>query len=132
MKKFVLLSSLAALGPGATGQAITEQDTPHPVTLYGKSKLLGEQYALAFKDLPLIVLRPTAVYGPRDRDIFILLKTLTHGVEPYIGRQDQKLSFIYVKDLAAITVQALLSPSAPRDLQCGRRVCIQPLCAVPT
>ena len=111
VKKFVLLSSLAALGPGATaGQAITEQDTPHPVTLYGKSKLLGEQYALAFKDLPLIVLRPTAVYGPRDRDIFILLKTLTHGVEPYIGRQDQKLSFIYVKDLAAITVQALFSP----------------------
>jgi nucleoside-diphosphate-sugar epimerase len=111
VKKFVLLSSLAALGPGNTaGQAITEQDTPHPVTLYGKSKLLGEQYALAFKELPLIVLRPTAVYGPRDRDIFIVLKTLTHGVEPYIGRQDQKLSFIYVKDLAAITIEALFSP----------------------
>jgi len=110
VKKFVLLSSLAAWGPGnAAGQAITEQDAPHPVTLYGRSKLLGEQYALAFKDLPLIVLRPTAVYGPRDRDIFILLKTLTHGLEPYIGKQDQKLSFIYVTDLAAITVAALFS-----------------------
>lgn len=111
LKKFVLLSSLAASGPGdAADHAITEQDTPHPVTLYGKSKLLGEQYALAFKELPLIILRPTAVYGPRDRDIFILLKTLTHGVEPYIGRKAQKLSFIYVKDLAAVTVEALFSP----------------------
>lgn len=111
LRKFVLLSSLAASGPGDPADAeITEQDAPRPVTRYGKSKLLGEQYALAFKELPLIILRPTAVYGPRDRDIFILLKTLTHGFEPYIGRKAQKLSFIYVKDLAAVTVAALLSP----------------------
>lgn len=109
LKKFVLLSSLAALGPGVGLDSISEYGVPRPVTLYGRSKLLGEQYAQAFADLPLIVLRPTAVYGPRDRDIFILLKTLTHGVEPYIGRQEQKLSFIYVTDLASITVASLFS-----------------------
>jgi len=107
LKKFVFLSSLAAQGPGATGDPICEDDAANPISPYGKSKLLAEQYLRAIPGLPTVMLRPTAVYGPRDRDIFILLKTFAQGLEPYIGRMDQQLSFIYVKDLAAATIAAL-------------------------
>jgi UDP-glucose 4-epimerase len=58
-------------------------------------------------NLPIITLRPTAVYGPRDKDIFIILKQFAKGFEPYIGRVEQRLSFIYVRDLARITVNTL-------------------------
>jgi UDP-glucose 4-epimerase len=106
-RKLVFLSSLAAQGPGVNAEAICEEDPAQPISPYGKSKLLAEQYLRAMPGLPTVVLRPTAVYGPRDRDIFILLKTFARGLEPYIGRGDQQLSFIYVKDLAAATIAAL-------------------------
>ena len=109
VKKFVLLSSLAALGPipfSSTG--MEEQHLAAPVTDYGRSKLLAERMLLeGVPDLPLVILRPTAVYGPREKDIFIMFKTMAGGIEPYIGRACQKLSFIYVKDLANIAIKVL-------------------------
>ncbi|GAB3834284.1 hypothetical protein GCM10028895_54370 [Pontibacter rugosus] len=109
LKKFVFISSLAALGPIPYQEVapIQEQSKAQPVTAYGKSKLLAEQYLAELKDLPLVVLRPTAVYGPREKDIFIVLKTLNLGLEPYISNKPQWLSFVYVKDLAKAVMQAL-------------------------
>jgi nucleoside-diphosphate-sugar epimerase len=111
LKKFVFLSSLAALGPISykEGKTITEETEPKPVTNYGRSKLLAEKYLAEVKELPLIVLRPTAVYGPREKDIFILFSTINKGLDPYIGRQNQRLSFVYVQDLAKAVLQALES-----------------------
>jgi UDP-glucose 4-epimerase len=112
LKKMVFISSLAAIGPlPQPGALINELTTPAPVTSYGKSKLLAEQSLKDIK-LPLIILRPTAVYGSRDKDIFIILKTFTKGLEPYIGKKPQQLSFVYVKDLASATVNALFTPDA--------------------
>ncbi len=109
LKKMVFISSLAAIGPLANADGlINEQNVPTPVTAYGKSKLLAEE-KLKNLNLPLIVLRPTAVYGSRDKDIFIILKTFSRGLEPYIGRVGQRLSFVYVKDLASATVNALFA-----------------------
>ena len=109
LHKMVFMSSLAAIGPLVNdGELINEQTTPTPVTAYGKSKLLAENRLKQLK-LPLITLRPTAVYGPRDKDIFLILKTFSQGFEPYIGNKPQKLSFVYVKDLAAVTVNALFA-----------------------
>lgn len=109
LKKMVFISSLAAIGPLAeTGNFINEQTFPSPVTAYGKSKLLAEQ-ELSKLNIPLIVLRPTAVYGERDKDIFIILKTFSQGLEPYIGNKAQELSFVYVKDLAQLTIDALFT-----------------------
>ncbi|HEX8279380.1 MAG TPA: NAD-dependent epimerase/dehydratase family protein, partial [Segetibacter sp.] len=85
-----------------------ENTLPAPVTAYGKSKLLAEEQ-LKNIDLPLIVLRPTAVYGSRDKDIFIILKTFSRGLEPYIGKKQQQLSFVYVKDLALAAINALFA-----------------------
>lgn len=110
VQKVVFMSSLGAIGPLRYNDGlITDNTPPLPVTAYGRSKLMAEEM-LAALHLPLVVLRPTAVYGPREKDIFILLKTITKGFEPYLGKASQHLSFIYVKDLAQLTVSALFTP----------------------
>lgn len=110
LEKFVFVSSLAALGPLSNLSARIHDYTPaHPVTNYGASKLLAEHYLDEITTLPLIVIRPTAVYGPREKDIFILFKSISRGLEPHIGSFKQQLSFIYVKDLADVIVNALFS-----------------------
>ena len=87
LQKMIFVSSLAALGPlTQTNKLITETTEPAPVTAYGKSKLLAEKQ-LKNIDLPLIVLRPTGVYGSREKDIFIILRTFSKGFEPYIGKK---------------------------------------------
>jgi len=108
-KKMVFISSLAALGPlNDTSQLITEETSPSPVTAYGQSKLLAEKQLKSY-NFPLTILRPTAVYGPREKDILIILQTIAKGIEPYIGKVAQQLSFVYVKDLAQAVINALLS-----------------------
>ncbi len=110
LKKFTLIGSLAAVGPLPTLKGIiTEETTPHPITAYGKSKLLAEEKLKEFPSLNYNVLRPTGVYGPRDRDIFIFFKQVVRGIEPYIGRNEQKFSFLYVTDLAKAAVRALFA-----------------------
>ena len=111
LDKFVFVSSLAALGPLKDLSMLIQDDTEGaPVTSYGASKLLAEQHLKEITDLPLVVIRPTAVYGPREKDLFILFKTISQGLEPYIGSFKQNLTFIYVKDLAAVIISALTSP----------------------
>lgn len=108
--KFVFISSLAALGPlNSRELMITEEVVPAPVTAYGRSKLLAERQLQELSQLPLIVLRPTAVYGPREKDILIVLRAISRGMEAYIGKIDQQLSFVYVKDLSSVAINALFS-----------------------
>jgi nucleoside-diphosphate-sugar epimerase len=110
LDKFVFLSSLAALGPlNNLSAEIYDETVAAPVTNYGASKLLAEAYLSDIADLPLIIIRPTAVYGPREKDIFILFKSINSGLEPHIGSFKQQLSFIYVKDLADVVISALFS-----------------------
>jgi len=115
LRKFVFVSSLAAVGPLNSRNALIREDVvPAPVTGYGRSKLLAEQQLKALPSLPLIVLRPTAVYGPRERDIFIMLRSIQRGIEPYIGRVEQQLSFVYVKDLVAAAIHSLFCNGSHR------------------
>lgn len=118
-KKIHFVSSLAAIGPiHYDSPALIDENTAYnPVTLYGRSKksaevLIKEQFA----DKPIRIFRPTAVYGPNEKDIFILLKTLNSGLDAYIGRSPQKLSFIYVVDLANILIDSLRLDL--QELQC--------------
>lgn len=116
LEKFVFVSSLAALGPlNDFNSVIQDTGIGHPVTNYGASKLLAEKYLSEIEGLPLIVIRPTAVYGPREKDIFILLQTINKGLEPHIGKFSQQISFIYVKDLADIIVKSLFSSVTKRS-----------------
>jgi len=112
LEKVVFISSLAALGPVGYDDVWPVPDgiSASPVTRYGASKLLAEKYLEEFIDLPWVTLRPTAVYGPYEKDLFVLFKTFKRGMEFYMGRKPQKLSFVYVKDLADAAILALTTP----------------------
>jgi dihydroflavonol-4-reductase len=112
--KVVCLSSLAAAGPSEKGGAVREDDPPHPVGPYGRSKLRGEEEALKFKDrFPLVIVRSSAIFGPRDRDFLEYLKLIRRGILPTVSGQ-KMTSLCYVKDL----VEALFL-CAQKDLPSG-------------
>ncbi len=106
--RFLYVSSLSAAGPSRRGHAITEQEPPHPVSQYGRSKLAGEE-AVRSSRLPWTVVRPPAVYGPRDTETLRLFRFARSGFMPMYADPDQELSFIYVQDLA----RALVAAAAP-------------------
>jgi nucleoside-diphosphate-sugar epimerase len=110
-KKFILMSSLAAIGPGDNKTLIPIEldQTPKPITAYGRSKLNVEQYLSKQTEVPYLIFRPTAVYGPREKDFLTLFKALNRHFEPYISSPKQLLSFIYVKDLARLVIQSCSS-----------------------
>ena len=103
IKKFILLSSLAAAGPTRDNVSATrEGDAPQPVSDYGWSKLRAEEEVLRFKHaFPVCILRPSAVYGPRDRDMFELFLWASRGLTLEIAGGDRTISPSYVKDVAA-------------------------------
>ena len=112
LKKFIYISSLASYGPADNhpGEVVLESNTPHPIDTYGESKLATEQWLQALPNFPYIIFRPTAIYGPREQEIFIFFKTFKKGIEGHIGRTPQKATFIYVKDLVRLILDASLSP----------------------
>lgn len=108
IERFVYVSSLAAIGPITydTEKGIDEEYPYNPLTVYGRSKRASElRVRDKFSDKPISVFRPTAVYGPREKDLFILFDTLNKGFDPYIGDSPQKLSFVYVKDLVDVLLK---------------------------
>jgi nucleoside-diphosphate-sugar epimerase len=106
--RFVHVSSLAAVGPGPM---VSEDAEPRPVSLYGRSKLEGERTARAL--LPdAVIVRPPVVYGPRDTDVFQVLKSVAKGVSLEISGGGQWFSAIYVKDLADGLILASRHPRA--------------------
>jgi nucleoside-diphosphate-sugar epimerase len=110
LNKILYMSSLAAYG-GAnqeTGEPVKLSDRPSPVGEYGRSKLEAERY-IRESGIPWLILRPTGVYGPRERDYLVFFRTIRRGLEPYLGTRNQWLTFIYVKDLARFVFQSLES-----------------------
>ncbi len=98
LRRFTYVSSLAAAGPSRAGRPIDENAPPAPVSSYGKSKLEGELAVLKYgAQFPVTIVRPSAVYGPRDRDFFLLFSSVKKGFFPYWGRCFYSL--IYVDDL---------------------------------
>ena len=110
--KFVLMSSLSAYGVGDE-QNYTPfclSDIPNPNTAYGRSKLNAEQFLMSLSGFPYMILRPTGVYGPREKDYYLMLKTVKAGLDVGAGFKPQHLTFIYVKDLTDAAFLALESP----------------------
>ena len=105
LQKFIYLSSQAAAGPCQNGGTKKESDQCEPVSAYGHSKRMGEEFALAHThEIPLLILRPSVVYGPRDRDIYAFFKLLSKKIKPCLSGQDQHISLCYVQDI----IQAIL------------------------
>jgi nucleoside-diphosphate-sugar epimerase len=96
--RFVHVSSLAAIGPSPNGVPVGEDDQPHPITHYGKSKRDAE--AAVRRLVPeAVILRPPVVYGPRDTDVFQLLRSIARGLVIEIAGEERWFSAIYVEDL---------------------------------
>ena len=106
--KLLYMSSLSAVGPGDEKDytPFTEKMIPHPNTRYGASKLKAEMQ-LAMSGIPYIVFRATGIYGPRDKDYFLMFEAIKKGVDFSVGYKKQLLSFIYVEDLARAVYDAL-------------------------
>lgn len=112
-ERIVGISSQAAAGPSDGTRALTEEDPPHPITWYGKSKLEAENLLMEIKEeFPVTIIRPPAVYGPRDKDVLQVFKFLKHGFNLKIGSREQYVSLVYVKNLAYGIVEAMVHPEA--------------------
>ena len=112
-RKFIYLSSLSIFGPLHEKQPYTpimESDTPAPNTAYGESKLLAERYIMENVRFPYIILRPTGVYGPRERDYYQMAVSIKKHVDFAVGYKPQVITFIYVKDLVKAIYLAIEKP----------------------
>jgi nucleoside-diphosphate-sugar epimerase len=99
--RMVLVSSLAAAGPSPDGHPVTEQEAPHPVTAYGRSKLAQERLAGEFRGrVPVVVVRPPAVYGPRDKGFLVMFRMAMRGFSPLLLGGTQRTCLVHVEDLA--------------------------------
>ncbi|MEJ2695634.1 MAG: NAD-dependent epimerase/dehydratase family protein [Candidatus Sulfobium sp.] len=86
LRRFVYVSSLAAAGPSSDGVPLKEDCEPMPVSFYGKSKLEGEKAVLRHcGEMPVTVIRPSAVYGPRDADFLVMFRMVKRGIFPYLS-----------------------------------------------
>jgi nucleoside-diphosphate-sugar epimerase len=112
LTRLVHISSTAACGPAPDNCPITEDHAPNPLTAYGHSKLAAEQAVLANKgNIPSVILRPSAVYGPRDKEMYSFFRTIKLGIKPLFGKGENYINFTYVKDLARAVVGAISTPS---------------------
>lgn len=99
LRRFVLVSSLAAAGPSFDGRPVDETTLSKPVSAYGKSKLKAEEAVHAFGDrMPFTIIRPPAVYGPRDTDFLMMFRMIQKGIFPSWGKSSY--SMLYATDLA--------------------------------
>jgi nucleoside-diphosphate-sugar epimerase len=110
LKKFCYVSSLTAVGPSPDGTLLDEEAPCNPITAYGVSKLEAETVCQLYANrLPIVILRPPAVYGPRDRDLLEIFRWVKHGFKPVFGSDEKRLSVVYGPELARALVEATLS-----------------------
>ncbi|MBI5470784.1 MAG: NAD-dependent epimerase/dehydratase family protein [Ignavibacteriae bacterium] len=107
LKRFVHISSQAAVGPSESRAPITEERSANPLTTYGRSKWKSEEECLAMMDkLPITIVRPPVVYGERDKDVFEFFNTYNKGLQPMVGFSEKLVSMIHVVDLVRGIVMA--------------------------
>ena len=114
LARFLFVSSHAAAGPSQSADDLLDESRPpQPVTWYGKSKWAAEQAVHALGDrLPWTIVRPAAVFGPRDRDFFSYFELVKRGLSLRLGRDERWVSLIYVHDLVDLILLALESERA--------------------
>jgi nucleoside-diphosphate-sugar epimerase len=112
--RVILVSSQAAAGPARAADApVREDDEPHPIEAYGESKVAAEREAAAHAGrVPFVVVRPSAVYGPRDRDFLQAFRQAASRIALYASPPEQAISIIHVTDLIAGLIRSAESPEA--------------------
>ena len=127
-EQFLYVSSLSVLGAireeqnsDGTYNDMVASDTPQPNTAYGESKVKSEAF-LAEKRIKTdgkfhyTIFRPTGVYGPREKDYFMMAKSIKQHVDFAVGYKKQVLTFVYVRDL----VSAIFAAIGKNDVANGK------------
>jgi nucleoside-diphosphate-sugar epimerase len=114
IRRFVYIGSQTATGPSSSFNHPVDEDSPlKPVTDYGRSKKLAEESVMSYFDkLPYTIIKPPAVFGPRDTAIYSLFRMMYFGFAAHIGLNKKYISLIHSHDLARGTVEAALSENA--------------------
>lgn len=126
LKRFVFVSSLSVFGAIREQQPygeIRETDTPQPNTEYGRSKLEAERFldslikggqesplqskSAEAEAFPYVILRPTGVYGPREKDYFLMAQSIKQHSDFAVGFKRQDITFVYVSDVVQAVFLAL-------------------------
>ena len=111
LKRLVFVSSLSVFGAIREQQPyeeIRESDVPQPNTEYGRSKLAAEQYLDSLgSHIPYIILRPTGVYGPKEKDYYLMAKSIKQHSDFAVGYRQQDITFVYVEDVVQAIFLAL-------------------------
>lgn len=116
LSQFILISSQAASRPVHNSIPVSEADPPHPVSWYGKSKLLAEKTLIAQCRVPWTVIRPASVYGAGDREFLSLFKMLSWGINLQTSSKDNYLSLIHVQELCRLIELTLCNKRAQRQI----------------
>ena len=117
LRRFVHISSLAAVGPSPDGRPLHEGAPNRPVSDYGKSKMMSELDVLgASRQIPVTILRPSIVYGPSERDLLEYFRMVKRGIFLLIGHRQQLLNLVHDDDLAEAIVRASESPRAVGEI----------------
>lgn len=124
-RRFVFLSSLSVFGaireeparrPSADNPwiytPIMLSDKPQPNTDYGRSKLAAEHYLVQQHGFPFTILRPTGVYGPRERDYFLMAQSISQHIDVAAGLSPQEITFVYVDDVVQAVFKSMKAPKA--------------------
>ncbi len=120
LRRLLVVSSFAANGPAKSSEGAKEEETPQPITHYGKSKLEEEKLVHEYMEkLPITIVRPPAVYGPRDTDIYLIFKAYNSGLMTFVGFDKKLVSLVHVKDLVSGIYLAATS-----EVSIGKTYCI--------
>lgn len=117
-RRFVLVSSQAAAGPSPDGRPVSEEQAPRPVSSYGESKLAAEKAVLGVPSgdpTAVTVIRPPAVYGPRDTAFLKVFALAKRHIEPVLRRRG-RFSIVHVADLASAVHATLTRDEAPGEI----------------
>lgn len=111
LQRFLHSSSLAAVGPASDPESLVDESTPlRPITTYGESKAEAERVVAEFAErIPTTIVRPPAVYGPRDVGIYTFFQVAARGIAPLIGSDRKLVSLVHVDDLVTGIIAAATS-----------------------
>lgn len=106
----VHVSSLAAAGPSQRHEGRSPEEAAAPVSAYGRSKLAGEA-AVRSSAGPWAILRPPAIYGPRDTDVLQFFRLAARGTVP-LPAGERWVTMAHVADVVrAVLAAAALRPA---------------------
>lgn len=101
LRRVLVTSSMAATGYAPLGGSVNEEDPLRPIEPYGNSKVAQEEAAWRYAEqgVPVTIVRPPGVYGPRDTEIFAFFKAIQGGISAIMGMTPKEMSLIHVRDL---------------------------------